>query len=190
MAPPPQQKCSHADCDFETPVGCPTWDLVSTFLIQHTQAVHASPTTVATQSTPRLEKLPRPTFTLDMSQSEWSFTEAQWAAYISQQPGLKEEVKVQQLQAACDQALLRRVYDDGGLAALDTEAKLLAKVRKLAVRVVHKTLHMQNLWNMIQQAEEPIRAFASRLTGTAELCDFTMTCSSETCTHKNPTKTK
>ena len=41
---------------------------------------------------------------------------------------------------------------------------------------------------MIQQAEEPIRAFASRLTGTAELGDFTMTCSSETCTHKNSYK--
>ena len=62
-----------------------------------------------------------------MSQAEWSFTEAQWTAYISQQAGLREEVKVQQLRAACDQALLRRVYDDGGLAALDTEAKLLAK---------------------------------------------------------------
>ena len=123
-----------------------------------------------------------------MSQAEWSFTEAQWTAYISQQAGLREEVKVQQLQAACDQALLRRVYDDGGLAALDTEAKLLAKVKKLAVRVVHKTLHMQNLWNMIQQTEEPIRAFASRLTGTAELCDFTMTCSSDTCNHKNSYK--
>ena len=187
MAPPPQQKCSQTDCQFETPAGCPTWELLSTFLVQHTQAVHAA-TPANNPSAPRLEKLPRPTFTLDMSQAEWSFTEAQWTAYISQQAGLREEVKVQQLQAACDQALLRRVYDDGGLAALDTEAKLLAKVKKLAVRVVHKTLHMQNLWNMIQQAEEPIRAFASRLTGTAELCDFTMTCSSDTCTHKNSYK--
>ena len=187
MAPPPQQKCSQTDCQFETPAGCPTWELLSTFLVQHTQAVHAA-APANSPSVPRLEKLPRPTFTLDMSQAEWSFTEAQWTAYISQQAGLREEVKVQQLQAACDQALLRRVYDDGGLAALDTEAKLLAKVKKLAVRVVHKTLHMQNLWNMIQQAEEPIRAFASRLTGTAELCDFTMTCSSDTCNHKNSYK--
>ena len=56
--------------------------------------------------------------------------------------------------------------------------------------MVHKTLHMQNLWNMIQQAEEPIRAYASRLTGTAELCDFTMTCSSDTCTPKNSSRTR
>ena len=28
MAPPPQQKCSHADFEFETPAGCPTWELV------------------------------------------------------------------------------------------------------------------------------------------------------------------
>ena len=32
-----------------------------------------------------------------MSQAEWSFTEAQWTAYISQQARLREVVKVQQL---------------------------------------------------------------------------------------------
>ena len=190
MAPTPL-KCSVDQCPFATPNNCPDWEKMLKILELHTAAAHGVVTNAApanNPSTPRLEKLPRPTFTLDMSQSEWSFTEAQWTAYISQQAGLREEVKVQQLQAACDQPLLRRVYDDGGLAALDTEVKLLAKIKKLAVRVVHKTLHMQNLWNMIQQADEPIRAFASRLTGTAELCDFTMTCSSETCTHKNSYK--
>ena len=172
MAPTPL-KCSVDQCPFATPNNCPDWEKMLKILELHTAAAHGVATNAApanNPSTPRLEKLPRPTFTLDMSQSEWSFTEAQWTAYISQQAGLREEVKVQQLQAACDQALLRRVYDDGGLAALDTEVKLLAKVKKLAVRVVHKTLHMQNLWNMIQQAEEPIRAYGQFHLATAKIC--------------------
>ena len=43
---------------------------------------------------PRLEKLPRPSFQLDMSQAEWAFKHSQWQAYISQTP-VSEPVKVQ-----------------------------------------------------------------------------------------------
>ena len=138
MAPAPI-KCSVDGCQFVTPNNCPDWDKMLKTLELHTAAAHGVVTNAApanNPSTPRLEKLPRPTFTLDMSQSEWSFTEAQWTAYISQQAGLREEVKVQQLQAACDQALLRRVYDDGGLAALDTEVKLLAKIHSYPYQLV------------------------------------------------------
>ena len=73
---------------------------------------------------------PRLSFTLETTQSEWSFTKARWSAYISQSVVL-EEVKVQQLQAACDKDLLRRVYDAGGLVTLNTEVKLMAQIQKL-----------------------------------------------------------
>jgi hypothetical protein len=56
---------------------------------------------------PRLEKLPRPSFGLDMTETEWVFKESQCIAYIGQT--LKsEQVKVQQLKAACDESLLCR----------------------------------------------------------------------------------
>ena len=132
---------------------------------------------------PRLEKLPRPTFQLDMSQAEWAFTHSQWTAYINQTP-VGEQVKVQQLRAACEQDLLRRVYDAGDLASMNTEAVLLAQIKKIAVRVVHKTRHLQNMWAMTQAPEESIRAFSSRLIGTAELCDMVVTCSKEGCDQK------
>ena len=50
--------------------------------------------------------------------------------------------------------------------------------------MVHKTLHLQNMWQMKQDPEEPIRAFCSRLVGTANLCDLTVECPSPTCNHK------
>ena len=118
-----------------------------------------------------------------MSQAEWAFKRSQWDAYISQTT-VSEQVKVQQLRAACDDDLLRRVYDAGDLASLDTEALLLGQVKKIAVRVVHKTRHLQNMWAMVQSPEESIRAFASRLVGTAELCDMFVTCSKVGCNQK------
>ena len=190
MPAPTPIKCTAVGCVYTTPTNCPDWEKMLKMLELHTAAAHGATVNnsqPASTSGPRLEKLPRPSFTLEMTQSEWSFTKAQWSAYISQSV-VAEEVKVQQLQAACDKDLLRRVYDAGGLDSLNTEVKLMAQIQKLAVRVVHKTLHMQNLWSMTQQPEEPIRAFSSRLIGTAELCDFTLTCSRDTCDQKNSYK--
>ena len=144
---------------------------MATILSTHSQAVHGGGGPAHTNSTvpvQRLEKLPRPSFQLDMSQAEWAFKKSQWDAYISQ-TAVSEQIKVQQLRAACDEDLLRRVYDAGDLSSLDTEALLLGQVKKIAVRVVHKTRHLQNMWAMVQSPEESIRAFVSRLIGTAEL---------------------
>ena len=93
-------------------------------------------------------------------------------------------MKVHQLRAACDDDLLRRVYDAGDLANMNTEELLISQIKKIAVRIVHKTRHLQNLWAMTQSPEESIRAFASRLVGTAELCDLLVTCSKIGCNQK------
>ena len=108
----------------------------------HTIAEHGSGngSVGGNSNTPRLEKLPRPSFQLEMSQAEWAFKHSQWKAYISQTP-VSESVKVQQLRAACEDDLLRRVYDAGNLADMNTETLLLTQIKKIAVRVVHKTLH-------------------------------------------------
>ena len=189
MAPVPL-KCTASDCEFITPPNCPDWEKMLKLLELHTAAVHNVPTgQVGASPSTKLEKLPRPSFSLDMTQSEWAFKESQWQAYISQST-VSEKVKVQQLQAACEQDLLRRVHDAGGLDKLDTELLLLAQIKKLAVKVVHKTLHMQNLWNMTQSPEEPIRAFCSRLVGTAELCDFVLTCTEPNCGKQNSYRDK
>lgn len=58
-------------------------------------------------------------------------------------------MKFPQLKAACDEPLMRRVQDGGGLPNIDTEEALLAEMKKLAVRVVHKTLHLLNIFTGI-----------------------------------------
>ena len=184
MAPTPLD-CPKAGCEWKTPVNCPDWDKMIKLQELHVMAEHGGTAPQATggSSAPKLERLPRPSFQLEMSQAEWAFKHSQWTAYISQTP-VSELVKVQQLRAACDEDLLRRVYDAGDLASMDTEILLMAQVKKIAVRVIHKTRHLQNMWAMIQSPEESVRAFASRLVGTAELCDLFITCSKVDCTQR------
>ena len=185
MVAPTPISCSVPGCTFTTPAGAPNWEVMSALLNTHAQSVHAAGGGHSSEgsSAPRLEKLPRPSFQLDMSQAEWAFKHSQWRAYISQTQ-VSEEIKVQQLRAACEDDLLRRVYDAGDLATLDTEAKLVEQIKKISVRVVHKTRHLQNMWAMTQSPEESIRAFVSRLVGTAELCDMFVTCSKSGCTQR------
>ena len=145
--PPTPLECPKTDCDYKTPTNCPDWDKMLKLMELHTMAEHSgAPQSLsgAGSNVPRLEKLSRPSFQLEMSQAEWAFKQSQWVAYISQTV-VSEQVKVQQLRAACEDDLLRRVYDAGDLASMDTEALLLNQIKKIAVRVVHKTLHMQNL---------------------------------------------
>ena len=76
--PPTPLSCSKAGCDFSTPTNCPDWDKMVKLLELHTAAEHGAPTTAATRTAvPKLETLPRPTFSLDMTQAEWSFKESQ-----------------------------------------------------------------------------------------------------------------
>ena len=94
MPAPAPIKCPAQDCatQYQTPDNLPTYELVTTHLQMHIATNHA-PAAVAQGvhlPVPRLEKLPRPSFSPEMSQSVVS-----------------EAMKVQQLQARCDQDLLR-----------------------------------------------------------------------------------
>ena len=187
MAPPTPMECSNTGCEYVTPAGIPTWDLVLRVLELHTQQAHpappAQPRTVS--SSAKLEKLPRPTFSLLMTEAQWEFTMLKWIAYISQ-TDVTPQQKLQQLRAACHHDLLQRVYDAGNFSNLDTDVLLLAAMKKLSVQVIHKTIHMMNMWRMQQEADETVRAYVARITGTADLCDMHVLCTKPACGTKIP----
>ena len=106
----------------------------------------------------------------------------QWQAYISQGTVTPAQ-SLQQLQAACNPDLLQRVYDTGSYSSLTSTTLFIAAMEKLAVLKVHKAVHTMNMWKMSQQSDESIRAFAARITGTAELCGMNLECSN--CQTKN-----
>ena len=144
MAPPNPLDCSVPDCTFTTPQGCPTWDLMVTLLTQHNLSVHATGQPPQPNHGNKLEKLPRPTFNLQMSEAQWSFTKRQWHNYINQ-TNVPDAVKLTQLQAACSEPLRQRVFDTGLYSTLSTPDLFLAEMEELAVVKVHKSVHLRNL---------------------------------------------
>ena len=87
--PPPEIPCSQEECSYVTPAGAPTWEIALGFLTQNTTAVHPPPPppsttgkgaaghTPPTATSSCLEKLPRPTFSMQMSKAQWTFTKLQ-----------------------------------------------------------------------------------------------------------------
>ena len=81
MAPNPIT-CSKDGCDFTTPVGIPNWELLLKALELHTAASHPQQVGHAAPNqgngSSKLEKLPRTTFSLQMSEAQWDFTILKW----------------------------------------------------------------------------------------------------------------
>ena len=121
MAPPPSQTCSKEDCDYTTPPGIPTWELVFKALEIHASSCHgAQPVQAGRAETKhKFEKLPRPTFSLDMTEGDWAYSTMQWSSYIAQAPATPEE-QLLQLRAACEDSLLRHVYESGDFDSVNT----------------------------------------------------------------------
>ena len=79
MAPPPSQVCGKAECQYSTPEGVPSWELVVEMLRMHRQDAHPEaqqPPQVgdhAASAKPCAEKVPRPQIKLGVSQDEFSY---------------------------------------------------------------------------------------------------------------------
>ena len=59
-------------------------------------------------------------------------------------------------------------------------------MKELSVITIHKTVHIVQLWKIVQQSDESIRAFAARITGKADLCELHVTCTKVGCDTKVP----
>ena len=129
----------------------------------HREDVHQPAAPAPTTPAPvKIERLPRPVFSLNMSEAAWQFKVIKWRSYINQTP-LTPDEKLQQLRAACDEELSQRVYDSGDYNALDTENQFLARMKELAVMKIHKSVHLNNLYRMAQDSDEDeaINAFVA-----------------------------
>ena len=83
MAPPPSQECGNVECQYSTPEGVPTWELVVELLRIHDNNSHvvqpgAQP---QVQAKPRAEKDPRPQIKPGIGQDEFSYFKDEWTSY-------------------------------------------------------------------------------------------------------------
>ena len=101
-------------------------------LTQHTQNAHAATPNMPVGQTSKLEKLPRPTLNLQMTESQWTFTKIQWDHDINQTE-VPYAMKLTQLQAACSETLRQRVFHTELYSTLTTSEAFLKKMEELAV---------------------------------------------------------
>ena len=131
IAPPTPLQRQSPGCDWQTPSNTPSWEMMLQLLSLHDKNVHPAAQTNG-PSTIKLERLPRPVFSLNMTEATWQFKVIEWQSYIGQAPTTSEN-KLLQLRAACDDELRQRIYDSGDYMGLNTESKFLERMKNLAL---------------------------------------------------------
>ena len=174
MTPPPQMPCSAEHCEYMTPANIPTYELVIKALEIHQNTVHSTRPDAA----PKTEKPKRPTVTTGMSEAEWEFFIHRWERY-TRQTKLSGPTLIDELWATLDIDLERLAFHDNLNAS--SQEELLASIKRLAVTVLHPSLHIVALHDMKQGENESTKMFSARVKGVANNCELKKKCTKAGC---------
>ena len=179
MAPLPPMTCSAAGCAYSTPVGAPDFAAQLTCMSLHTQQAHpaqgAAGAASADRPTCKVDKRARPTVSLEMSEHDWRFFLSEWADY-KRATGVSGQNMLDELWSCMVSDLKRLAFDQGGKDLLNTEELMLARLKLLAVSVLHAAVHTVSLHEARQMPEESTKAFAARVRGIAANCHLSKDC--------------
>ena len=146
------------------------------FMKLHTQQAHPLPTKVREdRPTTKVDKRPRPEIQEDMSEHDWRFFLSEWKDY-TRATGVIGQHLLDELWNCMSADLRRLAFNQGSKEDLDTEGKMLERIRNLAVSVLHAAVHTVTLHESRQSPGESTKAFAARVRGTATNCNLTKTC--------------
>ena len=166
-------QCSADDCDYVTPQNIPTYELVIKTLEIHQNTVHTRRSEAL-----KTEKPKRPSVSAGMSEAEWDFFHHRWTRYV-RQTRLSGQCLMDELWATLDIDLERLAFHDNVTAS--NENDLLKEIKKLAVTVLHPSLHIVALHETRQNADEPTKLFSARVKGIANNCNLKKTCTRSGC---------
>ena len=179
MAPLPPMTCTAAGCDYSTPDGAPDFAAQLTCMSLHTQQAHPTPGAAGAASagrpTCKVDKRARPTVSLDMSEHDWRFFLSEWDDY-KRATGISGQNMLDELWSCMVPDLKRLAFDQGGKDLLNTEELMLARLKLLAVSVLHAAVHTVSLHEARQMSEESTKAFAARVRGIAANCHLSKEC--------------
>ena len=162
----PKIKCPIPSCEYETPD-------VDAVIVAALITTHSSTHSV-TQAA-RVEKISRPTISSTGTSEEWAYFKTRWEDY-AQGTRIGGREYVVQLLECCDEVLRRDLTRTHGSLTEKTKEEVMAAIRALAVREENQMVARVTLNDMRQDRDEPIRAYAARLRGQAEICGFTTKC--------------
>ena len=167
-----------------TTQGIPNYELVIKDLEMHIKCVHAIEAAGQRDSHgggAKADKLPRPTITEGLTESDWSHFLDKWSRYKrSALQGATQQYVTDQLWACCDQSLETAVYNSGINSETD-ETVLLDSIKKLAVRAQNTLVNVVKFLDLSQDQEESASSYTARLKGQASVCDFAIKCKEASC---------
>ena len=183
MPAPAQQACSVPDCEYRTPEGVPTWDILTQQLEIHQKSVHPVPVANVAPAhaggggpSSKTVKKTRPSITNQMSEESWRFFMDEWSRY-KRQTGVKDQELLDELWNCMTDDLRQLAFAEGGTTNLNTEPDMTNRIKSLAVVSLHSSVHVVHLHEMRQQSDENVHAFAARVRGIATSCGLQKKCS-------------
>ena len=162
--------CPIPDCTFAVAEGTDpavTAALINGHMLTHSQTNRPKPTPVR-----------RPEISAGGTTEGWQYFLTRWRTYSTAVRLTDADTRIQLLE--CLDPNLRRDVTRNAVGPTPieeyTEVDLLAAIRALAVREENPKVARVALSRMVQDRGEPIRSFAARLRGQAEVCMFTLKC--------------
>ena len=126
----------------------------------------------------KLKKPDRPIIEGNWNDSEWALFLDTWRRYkIMASLTQADEIRME-LRAACSSDVNKFLFEFVGPNILDnaTEEQLLAHIKSVAVKGLHKEVHRVTFGKLKQGDGESVTHFVARLNAQAALCGFSVTC--------------
>ena len=137
-----------------------------------------------------VKKPDRPTVEADSSDMDWALFLDAWKRYKKMTNITSQEVISMELRTCCSADVNKLLFEFVGAQTLDTasEEELLAHIKSVAVKGIHKGVHRLKFAGLRQQDSESITHFVARLKSQADLCEFVVPCHRPGCgSTDNPT---
>ena len=151
--------CSAPDCEYTTPTGLPTYDLITQHLQIHAQIAHAAvqgPGNRAPSNAAKVDKRPRPEAAQEMTEHAFRFFESEWGLY-KRATGISGQTLIDELWSCMSPELKKLAFDLGDIETLVTEDLMMKRIKGLAVAVLHAAVHTVHLHEAKQLSDESIK---------------------------------
>ena len=133
------------------------------------------PTAREPKATTKVDKRPRPVIHEEMSEHDWRFFLSEWQDY-TRATGVTGQYLLDELWSCMSADLRRLAFNQGSKEDLDTETKMMERIKGLPVSVLHAAVHTVALHEARQSPGESTKAFAARVRGIATNCNLVKTC--------------
>ena len=162
---------------WKTPGHLTTIDQTQKAMDQHLD-IHKATTGVVTSGGggAKPAQAVRPEMEQDMTDQDWAVFENGWERYKRVTNLTTDTRKTDELWE-CLSRKLKVMATGDGLQALKTEAELLPRLKKLAVKSTNTLVARVKFLQAGQDRNEPVNAFMARLRGLSDPCRFEVKCS-------------